>query len=64
MDDVVLRIKVMIYCIGFFAIVISLLSFIPKDKAQIRTEFWPPDLVPHPIPPWERPIDPNLEDYS
>ncbi len=30
----------------------------------MRTEFWPPDLVPHPIPPWERPIDPNLEDYS
>lgn len=26
--------------------------------------FWPPDMVPHPNPPWDQPKDPNEGDLA
>jgi hypothetical protein len=35
-----------------------------EDPEPEKNEFWPPDMVPHPVPPWEQPKDPNEGDLA
>ncbi|CAB4126626.1 hypothetical protein UFOVP80_43 [uncultured Caudovirales phage] len=53
----VYRIRLSIYLIGIAAFALSTCHFISAEQ----NEFWPPDMVPHPNPPWEQPSDPNDE---
>ena len=34
-----------------------------EEKDRVHSEFWPPDLVPHPCPPWE-PSGPSEPDMA
>ncbi len=60
---IVQRFRLAIYAIAILCVIwISSLNFAsqicPIDTAE-TVAFWPPDLVPHPMPPWEYPVDPN-----
>lgn len=47
-----------IYIAGILIVVyISTISFI--NISTERQMFWPPDMIPHPNPPWEQPTDPR-----
>jgi hypothetical protein len=49
-----------IYILGICAFVVS--AFIGVLKAE--EAFWPPDMVPHPNPPWDQPKDNDEGDLA
>ena len=42
-----------IYIVGIAGFVVA--AFMGKARAE--DAFWPPDMVPHPNPPWDQPKD-------
>lgn len=35
-----------------------------RDPDPETNEFWPPDFIPHPLPPWDRPKRPSEGDLA
>ena len=62
-EKLLLNVKMGIYLIGMIALFISLFNMngcsVPLSKEVKNQEicFCPPDLIPHPILPWERPSE-------
>ncbi len=60
----VFRFRFLIYGVGIICAIlaysesVSSRPFPPLDIKEM-VSFWPPDLIPHPLPPWERPVDPD-----
>ncbi len=62
-ENLLLNITMGIYLIGMIALFVSLFNLngcsVPLSKEEKKQEicFCPPDLIPHPILPWERPSE-------
>lgn len=54
------NVRTYIYVVGICTFIVS--AFIGTLKAE--DAFWPPDMVPHPNPPWDQPKDPNEGDLA
>ncbi len=35
-----------------------------EDSNGEQNEFWPPDMIPHPNPPWDQPSEPGGGDMA
>ncbi len=52
MENIVWKIRTWMY-------VIAIVVFCLINLCRGAQAFWPPDMVPHPTPPWDEPKQPN-----
>lgn len=68
MEETVWKLRTWIYGIGILALVFSVIyksSYLHAKEVEQECNiedtkcFWPPDMIPHPTPPWDGPSEPN-----
>jgi hypothetical protein len=57
MEELARKIKTLVYVIGMIALFSSTCSAKNNNINKYRSEFFPPDIVPHPHPPYDPPED-------
>lgn len=69
----VFRIRFWLYCIGLLALLTcsvracncTVVAYeLEVVEPEEREDFWPPDFIPHPLPPWDRPKRPSEGDLA
>ena len=66
MDKIGWKVRNIIYIVGITAFLVGIAykcsgrsEASEKKSSEETSDFWPPDMVPHPMPPWERPSSPS-----